>query len=174
MATETKREPDRLILRPASSAGDLALIRQLFEEYAGSLDFDLGFQEFRTELESLPGIYAPPAGCLLLACRRGQTAGCVALRSLGGGACEMKRLFVRPRFQGLGIGRCLAQKIIAQASRMGYRRMRLDTVPAMARARALYAALGFREIAPYCHNPIAGALFLELNLRGAAENEQTR
>ena len=142
----------------------IAEARQLFVEYAGSLGFDLGFQGFGDELAGLPGDYAPPRGRLLLAIHDGRTAGCVALRDLGEGICEMKRLYVRPGFRGLQVGHSLALAVIAEAREIGYARMRLDTVPAMERARVLYASLGFREIPPYRFNPIPGTAFLELDL----------
>ena len=139
-------------------------VRMLFEEYEAELDFDLCFQGFQAELDGLPGTYAPPKGCLLLAEQEGRAAGCVALRRLEEGVCEMKRLYVPPAFRGHKIGRLLTESVIGQARGLGYAAMRLDTVPSMERARALYARLGFREIAPYCLNPIEGALYMELNL----------
>jgi putative acetyltransferase len=148
----------------AETPEQIAEARQLFVEYADSLGFDLGFQGFDEELAGLPGAYAPPQGCLLLAIHDGGTAGCVALRDLGEGICEMKRLYVRPGFRGLRIGHALVQAVIAEAREIGYGRMRLDTVPAMAQARALYFSLGFREIPPYRFNPIPGTAFLELDL----------
>ena len=153
-----------LAISPAETPERVAEARQLFGEYAASLGFDLGFQGFGEELAGLPGAYAPPRGRLLLALHDGRTAGCVALRDLGAGICEMKRLYVRPGFRGLRIGHALARAVIAEAREIGYERMRLDTVPAMAQARALYASLGFREIPPYRFNPIPGTAFLELDL----------
>jgi putative acetyltransferase len=154
---------DRLIV-PALDSRSLATVRALFEEYAGALGIDLGFQDFFTELETLPGSYAPPLGRLLLGFEDGAPAGCVALRPLDPGIAEMKRLYVRPAFRGGGWGRILAERIIAEALEAGYARMRLDTLPSMAGARALYRSLGFREIPPYRHNPVAGTAFLELAL----------
>ena len=148
----------------AETADHLREARALFEEYAASLGFDLDFQDFEAELAELPGDYAPPRGRLLLAFHEGRPAGCVALRELEDGICEMKRLYVRPDFQGLRIGRALAEALIAEARGMGYSRMRLDTVPAMEKARGLYRALGFREITPYRFNPVPGTAFLELRI----------
>lgn len=155
----------RIIVRDAESA-DVAQARELFLEYAQSLGFSLCFQRFDQELEGLPGKYARPEGCLLLAEVDRQTAGCVALRPLDTAICEMKRLFVRPAFRGLGLGRLLAERVIAQASAIGYTRMRLDTVAStMADAVALYRRFGFAEIPPYCVNPIPDALYMELLLK---------
>ena len=139
--------------------------RELFLEYASSLGFSLCFQNFDKELAALPGDYVPPTGRLLLAEYEGQVAGCVALHKLADGTCEMKRLYLRPQFRGKGLGRTLADRIIAEARSIGYQRMRLDTVePVMKDAVVMYRRLGFREIAPYCDNPIAGALYMELLL----------
>jgi len=153
-----------LAITQAETAADLRGARELFEEYAASLGFDLGFQDFAAELAGLPGAYTPPRGRLLLAFHDGRLAGCVALRELEEKVCEMKRLYVRPGFRGLRLGHALAEAIIAEARDIGYARMRLDTVPSMQRARALYHALGFREIPPYHFNPIPGTAFMELRL----------
>jgi ribosomal protein S18 acetylase RimI-like enzyme len=139
--------------------------RELFLEYAQSLGFSLCFQNFDKELAGLPGDYAPPDGRLLLAEFEGQLAGCVALHKLADEICEMKRLYLRPQFRGKRLGRVLADRIITEARAIGYKRMRLDTVePVMKDAVAMYRRIGFKEIAPYCENPIAGALYMELQL----------
>jgi putative acetyltransferase len=149
----------------AESPAQIAQARELFLEYAQSLGFSLCFQNFDKELAGLPGEYAPPEGRLLLAECEGQLSGCVALHKLEGGVCEMKRLYLRPQFRGGGMGRALAERIISEARQIGYRRMRLDTVePVMKDAVAMYGKLGFKEVAPYCANPIAGALYMELEL----------
>ncbi len=136
-------------------------LRDLFVEYAESLDFDLDFQNFKEELAQLPGEYASPDGCLFIAFYGDLPVGCVGLRKMEGNICEMKRLYVRPRYRTLGIGKVLAESIIQEARSKGYERMRLDTVPSMKKARALYYALGFKEIKPYRYNPIKGAMFME-------------
>jgi ribosomal protein S18 acetylase RimI-like enzyme len=139
--------------------------RKLFLEYAGSLGFSLCFQNFDQELASLPGDYAPPHGRLLLIECDGAVAGCVALHRLENDVCEMKRLYVRPQFRGRGLGRRLAEAVIAEARGIGYARMWLDTVePVMKAAVAMYRGLGFREIAAYRENPMPGTLYMELEL----------
>ena len=181
-----------LIFTRAESPTQLAQVRELFLEYAQSLGFSLCFQNFDKELAGLPGDYAPPQGRLLLAEYESKLAGCVALHKLADswahrrssqanssislpatngqgpttdGMCEMKRLYVRPQFRGKGLGRALADRIIAEARQIGYRRLRLDTVePVMKDAVAMYRRLGFKEIAPYCNNPMSGALYMELEL----------
>jgi putative acetyltransferase len=155
----------RLILRQAQSPAQIAQARELFLEYAESLGFSLCFQSFDQELAGLPGDYGPPTGCLLLAEYRDQLAGCVAMHKLESGLCEMKRLYLRPRFRGKGLGRLLAEAVIAHARALGYPKKRLDTVePVMPNAVAMYRRLGFVEIEPYRANPIAGALYMELVL----------
>jgi ribosomal protein S18 acetylase RimI-like enzyme len=142
-----------------------AQARELFREYEAWLEIDLCFQGFEKELAELPGAYAPPNGRLLLAFDNGQLAGCVALRKIGDGVCEMKRLFVRREFQRKGLGRQLVDAIVSEAKEIGYQRMRLDTLPPkMNTAIALYRSLGFCEIEPYYENPVPGAKFMELDL----------
>jgi len=139
-------------------------VRQLLREYEASLSVSLCFQGFEKELAELPGEYAPPRGRLLLASEEGRVAGCVALRGLDDATCEMKRLYLRPEFRGKGAGRLLAMAIIDEARKLGYKRMRLDTLAEMREAKALYELLGFTPIEPYYHNPHPGAEFMELVL----------
>jgi putative acetyltransferase len=149
----------------AESDSQIASIRELFLEYAQSLGFSLCFQSFDKELADLPDDYAPPEGRLLLASLKGVPAGCVALHKLGAEICEMKRLYVRPQFRDKGLGKILAERVIAEAHQIGYEKLRLDTVePMMRTAVAMYRNLGFREIATYRANPIEGALYMELQL----------
>lgn len=148
----------------ARSGAEVAQARALFEEYAASLGVSLCFQGFDRELAGLPGDYAPPAGRLLLARVDGELAGCVALRPLAPDVGEMKRLFVRPRYQGLGLGRRLATAVIQEARALGYARLKLDTLPSMTAAIGLYGSLGFSDTAAYRDNPVPGARFMELSL----------
>jgi len=149
----------------AETPAQIAQARELFLEYAESLGFSLCFQNFDQELANLPGDYAPPDGRLLLAAYQSQLAGCVAVHKLSADTCEMKRLYLRSQFRGKRLGRVLADRIILEARQIGYQRMRLDTVePVMKDAVALYRKIGFREIEPYCPNPIPGALYMELDL----------
>jgi GNAT superfamily N-acetyltransferase len=141
----------------------LPAVRALFEEYAAGLGVDLAFQDFEHELEDLPGDYAPPGGRLLLALAP-EPAGCVGLRPYEPGVCEMKRLYVRPAYRRTGLGRRLAEAVIAAGREAGYDRMRLDTLPTMQGARALYRSLGFVEIDAYRFNPVHGTTYFELAL----------
>ncbi len=142
----------------------LESVSLLFVEYGASLGIDLSFQNFDEELADLPRGYAPPDGCLLLAVYENQAAGCVALRRLDGKTCEMKRLYVLPQRRKLGVGKRLVETVIEEARRLGYARMRLDTLSSMTQAQMLYKSLGFEEIAPYCFNPNEGTVFMELVL----------
>ena len=156
------------MISQAESSGQIIQARELFLEYAESLGFSLCFQNFDQELAELPGDYGSPQGRLLLAYYEAKLAGCVALHGLNSGPggpriSEMKRLYVRPQFRGKAVGRALIGSVIAEARQLGYACMRLDTVePAMKTAVAMYRKFGFQEIAPYCPNPIEGALYMEL------------
>jgi len=155
----------RIDISQAKSSAEVAIVRELFVEYAESLGFSLCFQNFDRELAELPGDYTPPNGRLLLARCGADSAGCVALHNLEPGVCEIKRLYVRPQFRGTGLGKMLTSTVISAAKSIGYKRVRLDTVePKMKTAVGLYRALGFREIAPYRPNPIEGAMYMELEL----------
>ena len=147
------------------SAEEVERARELFQEYAAWLNLDLCFQDFDKELAELPGDYVPPSGRLLLAIQDVQPAGCVALRQIDDGICEMKRLYVRPAYRGTGLGRTLTEAIIQAAREAGYSNMRLDTLPGrMDRALAMYRSLGFREIEPYYQTPVDEMVFMELRL----------
>jgi ribosomal protein S18 acetylase RimI-like enzyme len=149
-------------------AASLAIARDLIHEYATWLAIDLEYQNFEHELATFPGDYTAPHGALLLAHTEEGAVGCVALRRLEPGICEMKRLWVRQGFQGRGLGKALAVAALDRARRLGYRRMRLDTLPQMVSALALYRDLGFRDIPPYYASPIPGTLYLEIELGRAA------
>jgi putative acetyltransferase len=154
-----------LDLIQASSTEEIQRARLLFEEYASWVEISLCFQNFDEEVAKLPGDYAPPSGRLFLAVDGAEVMGCVALRKIGDGVGEMKRLYVRPEFRGRGLGRTLTEKLIAEAKQIGYTSLRLDTLPGkMDQAIAMYRAFGFKEIAPYYKNPVAGATFMELIL----------
>lgn len=148
---------------PASDA-DIPRLRELLKEYVAWVNHDLSFQDVDRELRSFPGDYAPPRGALLAASVAGRVCAMIALRPIDESTCEMKRLYVSPDARGLGLGRALVLRIVDEARRLGYRAMRLDTLPQMGDAQALYAGLGFRDIEPYYNTPIMGTRFMELNL----------
>jgi putative acetyltransferase len=151
-------------LRQAASPAEVVVARLLFEEYQRSLGISLCFQNFDAELAGLPGSYAPPEGRLLLAFAGGTPAGCVALRKIEEGICELKRLWVRSAFRGTGLGRRLVAEILWDARGIGYRRVRLDTLPSMKAAQTLYESFGFKDIPPYNDHPIEGTRFMEAAL----------
>jgi putative acetyltransferase len=156
---------DPMKIIQAKSPEEIQEVRKLFEEYVAWLGINLCFQNFDKEVAELPGDYAPPSGRLTLATERDDVAGCVALRRIGEDVCEMKRLYVRPQFRGRGLGRTLTENLIHEARSIGYKRMRLDTLPGrMDRAIAMYRLLGFKNIEPYYNNPVEGAAFMELEL----------
>jgi GNAT superfamily N-acetyltransferase len=153
-------------IQPVRSAEDVRAAAGLIEAYAASLPVDLGYQDFESELADLPGKYAPPDGELLLARDpAGATLGCVGLRPIPPeGCCEMKRLYLLPKARGLGLGRALAEAIVEAAKRLGYGELRLDTLPSMGAALAIYEQMGFRRIAPYSAPTPAGTVFMALSL----------
>ena len=155
-------------IRPATVPDDLPVVRALFREYVDGLGVDLSFQDGEAELAGLPGRYAPPSGRLLLAWRGDEAVGCVALRALDAGDCEMKRLYVRPQARGTRLGLALVERLCGEAREAGHLRICLDTLPTMGTAQALYGSLGFEPIAPYVHNPSPGTRFLALRLRRVA------
>lgn len=146
------------------NAADIAAVKALFLEYAQSLDFSLCFQGFDQEMATFPAKYSPPKGGLLLAKVDSVPAGAVGVWQQSPGICEMKRLYLKPEFRGLDLGRRLAAGIVEEGRRLGYRAIRLDTLKTMVAARALYATMGFVEVEPYYDNPIDGAVYMELSL----------
>jgi putative acetyltransferase len=162
---KTRSAGNNISIDPISCAGpQLEAVRGLILEYAQSLGFSLCFQGFDEELASLPGCYAPPDGRLLLANVGTVAAGCVGLRKLDAARCEMKRLYVRPEYRGKGLGRMLAEKIVTEARKIGYRSMCLDTLPAMKEAQALYESLGFSDCAPFYDNSCVGSRCMQREL----------
>ena len=161
-------QPPSISLKPVTQAHEMEEVREIFLEYASKLDVDLSFQDFEEELATLPGEYAPPRGQIILAEVDGALAGCCALRPLDtadySNAAEMKRLYVRKAFRGFGLGRSLAEAILDAARLRGYACVLLDTLDGMESARALYTDLGFEEIPPYYHNPVAGSHYLKVDL----------
>jgi ribosomal protein S18 acetylase RimI-like enzyme len=155
-------------IAPAESAADLNIVKRLFTAYASALGIDLSYQGFEAELADLPGKYAAPSGALLIA--RGTDSaplGCVALRPIApDGCCEMKRLYVSPQARGLGLGKALVDAIVTEATRIGYREMRLDTLATMGEAISLYRKAGFLPIGPYYETPVAGTIFMGRRLTG--------
>jgi len=149
----------------ATASGEIPAVRRLFEEYARELGIDLAFQGFADELDQLPGVYAPPDGRLVLAKEEGEIVGVAALRRLDPDVCELKRMVVRKDQRGRGIGRRLADAIVAEARELGYRAMRLDTLARLRPATRLYRSMGFVEIPPYRPNPHDDVVYLELDLR---------
>ena len=151
-------------VRPVLTSQDIDVIHHLFQQYADALGFDLAFQDFNMEMKELPGEYSPPRGRLYIAYWQEAVAGCIALRPIDPQVGEMKRMYVRPEYRGKGIGSALAQTLINDARKIGYERIRLDTVPSMKIARHIYEGLGFKEIPAYRYNPLPGAIYMELEL----------
>jgi GNAT superfamily N-acetyltransferase len=151
-------------IRAAHSAADWSQARQMVQAYARSLAIDLSFQDFEQELAHLEIVYGPPGGAMLLAAEAGVWLGCVGIRPRSNYDSEMKRLYVAPEARGRGVGQRLALSVIEAALRLGYRRMLLDTLPSMSAAQALYLRLGFAPIPPYRFNPVAGTVFMALEL----------
>lgn len=157
--------PEALTIRPVQDAADLEAVVELFKAYVDSLGIDLGYQDFAAELASLPGKYAPPKGELLLARNdQGEPVGCVGLRPIDSRVCEMKRLYVDPRGRGLGLGKALMEAVLEAARQRGYVEIRLDTLPTMEAAIAMYRKAGFLEVAPYFDTPVEGNLFMARQL----------
>jgi len=152
-----------------ADSSQVEIMRGLFREYADWLKVDLCFQDFERELRELPGEYAPPSGCLLLAMEESEAVGCIALRKITDDTCEMKRLYVRKIARGRGLGRRLCERLMSAARAKGYAKMRLDTLPSMREAISLYRSFGAREIEPYRYNPVGGALFFEIKLETSNE-----
>lgn len=157
-------DPAGVEIRLATASDDIAAVRALIVEYQASLGVDLEFQHFSDELAHLGTVYGPPGGLLLLARVAGTPVGCIGVRHLDDDVCEMKRLYVAPAGRGRGLGRLLVERAMAAARASGYAVMRLDTLPMMRAAQELYESLGFRDVPPYCDNPVPGTRFLEARL----------
>jgi|SRR5579863_2720252 len=153
-----------MTILPVETAGQMAQVKSLFEEYWAQFGFTPCFQNFGQEVAGLPGAYVPPDGRLVLADLDGQVAGCAALKRFDAGRCEAKRLYVRPAFRGHGIGRALIDWIVAEARAAGYREMVGDTMPVMRQALEMYYRMGFEQTGPYAADPTPGAIFLRLKL----------
>ena len=153
-----------LVIKQALTGKLIKQARKLLIEYVNYLGIDLSFQNFKEELKTFPGDYNPPEGCILLAYCKDKLAGCVSVRKFQDDICEMKRLYIRPKYRRKNVGRDLSNAIIHKSKEIGYKYMRLDTLPFMKEAITLYLSLGFKEIAPYCYNPFKGAKYYELKL----------
>ena len=164
MSDPTHPEATSRRIIQAGSPEEISQARELFREYGATPDFCVCFKGFDEEVQSLPGIYAPPGGRLLLADVEGEAAGCIGFRKLEPGVCEIRRLYVRPSYRGKRLGRTLAEEIISQAREAGYQTARLGTLPVMKEAIVLYQSLGFVPVAPYKDNALAGAIYMELSL----------
>jgi GNAT superfamily N-acetyltransferase len=161
-----------LTIVPVKTKAQLIQIRGLFKEYIDSLGFELTFQDYKSELQELPGEYAPPDGQLLLACLENNPIGCVALRRMTDTICELKRMYLKSEYRGRGFGRMLIEAAILEARRIGYQYMRLDTIATMKEATSLYRSMGFQEIPAYRYNPMEGATFMELLLKPPNTNNE--
>ncbi|MCB2103028.1 MAG: GNAT family N-acetyltransferase [Rhodobacterales bacterium] len=157
-------DPSGVTIHPADGPDDMAVARTLFMEYQDWLGEDLCFQDFQSELASLPGKYRPPRGVILLARDGDAVAGCVAMWPLETGVCEMKRMYLREAWRGTGLGRRLAEAVVDAGRQAGYRAMRLDTLSRLTAAVTLYRSMGFKTISPYYANPLSGVMYMEKRL----------
>ncbi len=164
MRVEHKGQTQKIKFKKIVNKKYINDVKKLFREYAEELEIDLDFQDFEEELTKLPGKYGPPDGLLILAYLKEKAVGCIALRKISKEICEMKRLYVKKEYRGLGIGRELVNILIKEAKRLDYKFMRLDTIPSLKKAQNLYESFGFYDIEPYVYNPTEGARFMELDL----------
>ncbi len=170
----TNTQSRTYVIMHAENTEHVQAVRQLCVEYISELNLSLDFQGFQEEMQQMPGKYAPPSGYLLLGLVAGEPAGCVGLRKLEPGVCEMKRLYVRPAFRQSGLGKELVRVILAKGRELHYKHIRLDTLTSMAAANKLYVEFGFRDIPAYCHNPLKGARYMEMSLAaGLLQSSQT-